>query len=488
MNSFFEILEKDQKSRFVKFLKSKNKLNETKNVELFYAIESSKENNIQKQIGSNAYRGLKKRLMDNLINFLAEDLIRKEVTEELKIIKQLVVARKLMEMNYFREGFKLLNKLRLRAEKIGYYSLINEIYHTQIQFSFHELAPNQDQLFQRLLSNSKAQLNQEKLNMAFAKIKKEIKQTSNVKDLIHSVYKKFEVDLNEGFNFKSLYQLAELANSEGAYSNDYYSVNLFFEDKVEEVIGSKLDLPKHYTYKADLLLTLANIYLRKRDFVKSEQYILKAKLVLKNCSLEFQKVRDFQVKTLQGLRLTYSGEIDTSIDLLKDLNSKDLKSAYANLVLVSNLFLKGKIKEAKSLIGKYYRSDSYYENSLDREWVLNKIYIEVIIAIETGDIDYAESRMNSLIRRYGAYLKSLPQSHVLPFVKLVRYYCRYPEEITSEKFSTKVDMTIKWKPSEQEDLFLMTIFAWLKSKMQKKNLYAVVIELVSNSIDKKNLF
>ena len=88
--------------------------------------------------------------------------------------------------------------------------------------------------------------------------------------------------------------------------------------------------------------------------MKSEQYILKAKLVLKNCSLEFQKVRDFQVKTLQGLRLTYSGEIDTSIDLLKDLDSKDLKSAYANLVLVSNLFLKGKIKEAKSLIGKYY--------------------------------------------------------------------------------------------------------------------------------------
>ena len=71
MNSFFEILEKDQKGRFVKFLKSKNKVNETKNVELFYAIESSKEKKIEKQIGSNAYRGLKKRLMDNLINFLA---------------------------------------------------------------------------------------------------------------------------------------------------------------------------------------------------------------------------------------------------------------------------------------------------------------------------------------------------------------------------------------------------------------------------------
>lgn len=486
MNSFFEILEKDQKGRFVKFLKSKNKVNDTKNVELFYAIESSKEKNIEKQIGPNAYRGLKKRLMDNLINFLAEDLIRKEVTEELKIIKQLVVARKLMEMNYFREGFKLLNKLRLRAEKIGYYSLINEVYHTQIQFSFHELAPNQEQLFQGLLSNSKAQLNQEKLNMAFAKIKKEIKQTSNVKNLINSVYKKFEVDLNEGFNFKSLYQLAELANSEGAYSYDYYSVNLFFEDKVEEIIGSKLDLPKHYTYKADLLLTLANIYLRKRHFMKSELYIQKAQIVLNECMIEFRKSREYQIKTLQSLCLTYSGRLNESIELLINLNTEDLKSAYANLVLASNLFLKGEIKMAKSLIGKYYRSDSYYENNLDREWVLNKIYIEIIIAIETGDIDYAESRMNSLIRRYGAYLKTQPQSHIIRFVKLVRYYCRYPEEVTSEKFATKVDTTIKWKPSEQEDLFLMTIFAWLKSKMQKKNLYKVVLKLVSNSSKKNN--
>ena len=343
MNSFFEILEKDQKGRFVKFLKSKNKVNDTKNVELFYAIESSKEKNIEKQIGPNAYRGLKKRLMDNLINFLAEDLIRKEVTEELKIIKQLVVARKLMEMNYFREGFKLLNKLRLRAEKIGYYSLINEVYHTQIQFSFHELAPNQEQLFQGLLSNSKAQLNQEKLNMAFAKIKKEIKQTSNVKDLIHSVYKKFEVDLNEGFNFKSLYQLAELANSEGAYSNDYYSINLFFEDKVEEITGSKLDLPKHYTYKADLLLTLGNIYLRKRHFIKSELYIQKAQIVLNECIIEFRKSREYQIKTLQSLCLTYSGRLNESIDLLINLNTEDLRSAYANLVLASNLFLKDEI-------------------------------------------------------------------------------------------------------------------------------------------------
>ena len=202
--------------------------------------------------------------------------------------------------------------------------------------------------------------------------------------------------------------------------------------------------------------------------------------------IEFRKSREYQIKTLQSLCLTYSGSLNESIDLLINLNTEDLKSAYANLVLASNLFLKGEIKMAKSLIGKYYRSDSYYEKHLEREWILNKIYIEVIIAIESGDIDYAESRMNSLIRRYGTYLKSLPESHVLPFVKLVRYYCRYPEEVTSEKFAAKVDVTIKWKPSEQEDLFLMTIFAWLKAKMEKRETYKIVLELVSNSSDKNN--
>ena len=144
-------------------------------------------------------------------------------------------------------------------------------------------------------------------------------------------------------------------------------------------------------------------------------------------------------------------------------------------------------------LAELVESDLYYETDANvREGifisggVLEARPDEVIIAIETGDIDYAESRMNSLIRRYGVYLKAQPQSHIIRFLKLVRYYCRYPEEVTSEKFATKVDTTIKWKPSEQEDLFLMTIFAWLKSKMQKKNLYKVVLKLVSNSSKKNN--
>lgn len=481
-NSLFKVLEKDQKNRFVSYVKSKNKMKDTRNLALIDAFYAGKEKEIEVEIGGNAYRGLKKRLLDNLINFLAEDIIKKEVSEEIRIIKQLVVSRKLMELGYFKRGFKMLQALSIRAQKIEHYSLVNEIYHTQIQFSYHELAPNQEVLYQNLIQNSKTQLNQERLNMAFAVIKRDMKESLDVKELINSVYKRFEVDMNEGFNFKSLFQLAELANSEGAYSNDYYSVNLFFEDKVEEIMGSEMDLPKHFTYKADLLLSLANIYLRKRDFVKSQLYINKASEVLIHCPSQFKQTRKFQVNTLKSLCLTYSGHLDEAIELLEITQKNSLLSAYIDITLVSAYFLKGELNKGKSLIKNYYQSDSYYEKHLGREWILNKIYIEVIISIENGDIDFAEARMNSLIRRYSSYLKSLPNSHVLSFIKLVRHYCRYPEEVTSEKFELKVEKTIDWKPSEQEDLFLMTIYAWLKAKMVKKEIYDILLDLVVVSI------
>ena len=480
VNKLIKTLEKEQKGRFVSFLKSKNKVKNTNNIQLFKAIEEGSGHDFKSKLSDSAYRGVKKRLKDNLLEFLSYEIIRNEITEELKIIKQLTVARKLMELSFEKEGFKILTRLEERAKSIDHYSLLHEIYHTLIQYSYHDLAHQQDVLFELLLANSKAQLNQEKLNMAFAYIKKQLPKVTDVKQLVEESYLKFEVDLNHGFNFKTLFQLCEVANKEGAYSNDYYSVNLFFEDKIGEIENSALDQPKYYTYKADLFLSMANIYLRKRDFKSCADYLGKAKEVLTQCSSEFYASRNIQLKTLNALCLNYSGKLDEGINELQDLPNQGLNVAHGNLALASLYFQNGQIKILKKILANYYRSDSYYEKNLGRDWVLNKIYIEVIIAIESGDIDFAEARMNSLIRRYGAFFKTQPQMHVLPFIKLVRYYCRYPEKVTTSEFEKRVNKTMNWKPADQEDLFLMTIYAWLKSKMQCKDLYEVVLELVNS--------
>ncbi len=477
--SLFKILEKEQKNRFLTFLKTKNKVKKTRNIELFKAQEAGSTKSLENEVGSNAFRGLKKRLKDSLIEFLSNELIKNEVTQEIKIIKELVVARKLMDLGYYNDGFKMLLKLKDKANSIDHFSLINEIYHTLIEYSYLDSAPNLDELYAVLIQNNQAQLNQERLNMAFAAVKKHIANAENINEFISDIYKRFEIAHNEGFNFKSLYQLCEIANSQGAYSNDYYSVNLFFEEKVKEIIGSSLDSPKYRHYKIDLFLILANIYLRKRAFVQSLNYLDLAAQGLPVCNSDFRKTRLLQLETIKALCWHYSGDINDAINLLLHHKGSVLQLAHSHLALASFYFQKGKLRESKKLITQYHRSDAFYEKRLGREWVLNKIYIEVILFIELGEIELAESRMNSLIRRYGTFLKVQPQMHVLPFIKLVRHYCRYPEEVTTEKFAQKVEKTIQWKPAHQEDLFLMSIYAWLKSKMQKRNIYEVVLELVN---------
>jgi len=477
--SLFKILEKEQKSRFLTFLKTKNKVKKTRNIELFKAQEAGNTKNLENEIGPNAFRGLKKRLKDSLIEFLSNELIKNEVTQEIKIIKELVVARKLMDLGCYNDGFKMLLKLKDKANSIDHFSLINEIYHTLIEYSYLDSAPNQDELYNSLIQNNQAQLNQERLNMAFAAVKKHIANAENINKFISDVYKRFGINHNEGFNFKSLYQLCVIANNQGAYSNDYYSVNLFFEEKVKEIIGSSLDSPKYRFYKIDLFLILSNIYLRKRAFGKSLNYLDLANQELLICSSDFRKTRRVQLETIKALCWHYSGDIDDAINILSNHKGSDLQLAHSQLALASFCFQKGELRESKKIITQYHRSDAFYEKRLGRDWVLNKIYIEVILSVELGEIELAESRMNSLIRRYGTFLKTQHQIHVLPFIKLVRYYCRYPEEVTTIKFAQKVEKAIQWKPTNQEDLFFMSIYAWLKSKMQKRNVYDVVLELVN---------
>ncbi len=66
----------------------------------------------------------------------------------------------------------------------------------------------------------------------------------------------------------------------------------------------------------------------------------------------------------------------------------------------------------------------------------------------------------------------------LTFLTLIKSYHQNPQEVTSTKFMAKVEAAFEWKPTEEEDLFLISFYAWLKSKMVKKPLYETTLTLV----------
>jgi len=98
--------------------------------------------------------------------------------------------------------------------------------------------------------------------------------------------------------------------------------------------------------------------------------------------------------------------------------------------------------------------------------------------IELQNIDLVESRILSFKRNYYPYLKSIKQHRVITYLSLVEWYYKNPELVTLVTFKEKVESSFVWIESKREDIFVMSFYAWLKSKMERKDLYEITLELI----------
>jgi len=183
-----------------------------------------------------------------------------------------------------------------------------------------------------------------------------------------------------------------------------------------------------------------------------------------------------------ALNSNYLGNFQEAIELLNELFASKayrfdlLLNPYLVRTMIS--FQQGDLKAAQKLVSQFHRTDVWYEKNMGIEWTLHKNYIEILLHIELGNIDYVDSRINSLVRKYGAILKSDKEKNVMAFLKLVKQYYHNPEIIKTEKFLNNVETTVVFRPTDQEDVILMSFYAWLKSKMENKPLYETTLELV----------
>ena len=487
INEVISIMRPPEKRSFIKHLVLRNKRHDTRNIALFKSILENREGEIRQEIGNNAFNVLKKRLFDRILDFMAGVTLQSEATDEIQIIKQLLICRKLFVHDKISLGFKILKRVEKQAISISHFSLLNEIYHTYIQYSYSDLAPNQELLFSLLEKNQKQFVEQERLNMAYATIRKAFNRIEyefeqlNLNELLQETFKRYEISDNRAYNFQSLYQIAQIADVTGAYRKDYHSIDLFFIDKVALIEGGPTDNEKFLIYHIDVLYIIANIYFRKRNFDKSLTYLTKMQQQMQRYNNRYYTSKLIQHNTLKALNLNYIGNNKAATELLNMLfiaKEYDFNSLLnPSLVRIMIHFQQGELREAKKYLSQFSKTDLWYEKHIGLEWTLNKNYTEILLHIELGNVDYVDSRINSLIRKYGEILNSDKSSNVLAFLRLVKKYYHNPEIITSNAFLKEIDATMVFKPKKQEDIILLSFYAWLKAKIENKPLYGVTIEL-----------
>ena len=488
INELISLLSAAERRSFVSYLSSRNKRHDTRNIDLFKALIDEREEVIKNKIGSNAYNVLKKRLYDRLVDFISTRSLQTEVSTEIEIIKRLLLARKLFAYSKYKLAFKTLHKLEAEAIEINHFTLLNEIYHTLIEHSHHELSQDQSILFEKLAVNNTNFIEQEKLNMVYASVRKAYSEAERdgspveLAILLDSNYTKYNISDQRGYSFQSLFQFALIADIAGAHKRNYHEIELFFVDKIKQLQGGAEDTEKMLIYHIDLLYSVAYIYFRKKEFNLSMAYLDDMRAQMERFDKKYYQNSYIKLTTLRALNLNYTGnhelaaqELDSLFNISKNSVDELLNAKLARVIIH---FQQNELELANKILVKFQRSDNWYERNIGFDWLLNKSFIEILLHIELNSVDFVESRINSFVRKYRAHFENAEHIQAMEFLKLARAYYNDEFVVNSEDFKKSIKDSLLFKSPEQEDIFTMSYYAWLKAKIKGQNIYDTTIEML----------
>ncbi|WP_244462115.1 hypothetical protein [Wocania ichthyoenteri] len=483
----------EDQQHFINYLEKKNKRNDTKNVQLFkYLLQDDLNSNelCYKLYGNQskgAYHALRKRLYQSIIDFIANTSLQEEKAVDMQIIKYILAARTCLQNKQYKVAYKILDKAETLATEHHLFPLLNEIYHTKIQYAYAHPSIDINQLISKFKSNQKKHQLEDQLNIVYAKIRQTLNNMTYKGDVVdfqtilNNTLKEHHININESMSFKSLYQLVAITSFSAFATNDYLKIEPFLINTYKSILKHK-NIDKQMFYHIQILYFIANTLFRNKKFSASLQYL---KLMHKYMNEKQKKhYNNFKLKynLLLSLNLNFTNKQNDAIDLLTPLATikhADIETLLdIRLSLVMFYFQKNDLKKASNLFSKFYHTDKWYTEKAGKEWVIKKHLIDILLQIELKNIDLVESRLLSFKRNHSKYLKSINQQRALTYLTLVEDCYKTPERVTSEAFKNKVESAFMWIDKTREDIFVMSFYAWLKSKMENKPLYTTTLNLI----------
>jgi len=491
ISNIIETLSTEDKQRFKSFLKKKNKRSDTKNLQLFEVLQQNPiPNNIDILLygkpSRNAYHALSKRLHDNLIDYISQRSFETETSDELQVFKLLLTGRIFYEHKQHKPGKKLLQKAEKKALKIDLYTGLNEIYHTQIQYAHCHPEVDLEALIVRFRNNQKLHQQQENLNLAYAHIKQSLdKKAGTTPTPLHILLKRtfdqFDIQIDNSLTFKSLYQLLEIINTTAHLEHSFDEALPFFESVHKEISGKNVDTNKYRYYYIHFLYFMANAYFRNRQFETSEQYLDQMRdLMSLDHGKFFLRFRENEL-LLRTLNLNYTGKGSSAIQEIETyFVSKSAKKKVRNPDLTLSLTVFHLQQQAPKLalrsLNSLSHSDRWYLEKAGEDWLVKRDLVEIIIHIELENLNLVDALLLRFKRKNKALLKKEERLRI--FVKTISHIHNQPEVVGQVRFRESVKKQFTLSDYTQEDIFMLSFFAWIKAKINQEPLYKTTLNLL----------
>lgn len=478
------LLDKEDEKSFRNYLVSRNKRHDSKIQDLYEACLKGREKGLKNSMTTNAFNSMKSRLKSSLIEFLKSQSldIEKPIYGLLNIGKRISQSGNTdYALKYFKEAEELSRQSGDIDSQFKALDLILENAEDLSEEEFHSLKERYFKIHEKLVA-------EQKLHVFYASVNREFKraeylgETVDVTGLIEKELKLLFENRITNLDFRSLYKVLEILDVYGSYSKKYYAIGGFFEESIKECEVELVKDAAVSIHQLNVYALISNIFFRKREFEKSVYYCEQLQYYLtkydgqeKDRLIRVQK--DLQVlnlhllgKTTEALKVMEAHEIESEESEEFTLSSKLIKAMV--------LFHQEKFEDIPRIISRFYQSDVFYERIHGREKILYKHFIEILVYVELGDYDFAESKINSVKRKYRDDFKDFRYSSALPFLNLVKSTMDRPEIIQEDQFRKKVKNAIDWKPFEEEDLFFMCFYAWIKAKLNSAGVYETTLEIV----------
>lgn len=473
-------LSPEDKKEFLNFLKRKNRRGDTKNIKLYKLIDQGNTELLDVQLygkpSRNSFHALCKRLQDNLIEFVAEKSFSGETSEELQIMKQLLASRIFFEHKQFKIAFKTLEKAEKEALHLDLYSILTEIYHTKIQYG--HLHPNDTfkEIVAKAKKNQELQQRELQLNMAYASIKNQIsKGNLKIENIIEDTFNDFGIKIDNALTYKSLFQLLQLLTTSAKLKSDYNKVLPIARSIYNTVRKKKSLAEKHLYYHIEILNLMSVVSFRNKDFENSLNFAHMMEIEMYKQGGKYYHRFSTDLVLLKALNLNFTRQAAEAISLIHNFPKPSLEMILAHIMC---LIQQEDFNTAWKEFRKLHHSDSYYEKRAGLIWVIQKNIMELLLLMELDKLDLVLSRLNSFKRVQFPKLRILKEDRAIRFVELVSFYYEDPKAVTSREFKEKVEDSFEWKEAKEEDIFVMSFYAWLKSKMEQRPLYEVTQALV----------
>ena len=481
LNTLISSLSSDEVGAFLAFAKAKNQRTDVKNIQLFQLLRKDVRVDLDLKIygkaNKNALHALQNRLKENLIDFTATRGFSSDSQEEMQLFKLVLAARIFLEQEHYAIGFKTLKKATSKAISLESYAILQEIYHTHVQHAHLDPKATLERIITAYQENEKRYLIESRLVMAYATLQKTLKShPANVYQVIQQQLAVFDISIDHNLSFKSLYQLMRVVTDAATLTSDYAGVSIFMNHIYEVVENKKHLADKHLYYHLEILYLMAGTCFRNKDFIRSQQLVGELQLEMQKNKGAYKKQFLGRGLLLKALNRNYTGEPERAMEDIQQIQKPDLST---QLVHITFLFQQQSFIRARKMMNDFYHSDQFYEKKEGILWVIQKNILEILIYIELQQPDLVVSKMRSFIRRFKGRLEDLSEQRVLVFIKLLQSYYDRPYEITEERFQNKVQQAFEWKTAAREDIFVMSFYAYLKAKMEKKSIYQATLELVA---------